>query len=33
VIGEGEGIHWPDVDEDLSIEGMLRGVPATRPKI
>ena len=33
VIGEGEGIHWPDVDEDISIEGMLRGVPATRPKI
>ena len=33
VIGEGEGIHSPDVDEDISIEGMLRGVPATRPKI
>ena len=33
VIGEGEGIHWPDVDEDISIEGMLRGVPAIRPKI
>jgi len=25
LIGEGEGIHWPDVDEDLSLEGMLAG--------
>lgn len=33
VIGEGEGIHWPDVDEDISVEGMLRGIPAKRPKI
>ena len=24
----GYGIHWPDIDEDLSIEGLLRGVPA-----
>ncbi|MFQ5474057.1 MAG: DUF2442 domain-containing protein [Dehalococcoidia bacterium] len=23
--GDGEGIHWPDVDEDLSLEGLLRG--------
>ena len=33
VIGEGEGIHWPDLDEDISIEGMLKGVPAKRLKI
>lgn len=26
--GGGFGIHWPDVDEDLSTEGLLRGVPA-----
>ena len=26
--GRGHGIHWPDVDEDLSVEGMLRGIPA-----
>jgi hypothetical protein len=26
--GGGFGIHWPDVDEDLSSEGMLRGAPA-----
>jgi hypothetical protein len=27
----GFGIHWPDLDEDLSTEGLLRGAPATRP--
>ena len=31
IIGDGQGVHWPDVDEDISIEGMLRGVPARRP--
>lgn len=31
IIGDGQGIHWPDVDEDISVEGMLRGVPAKRP--
>lgn len=25
ILGDGEGIHWPDVDEDLSIDGLLRG--------
>lgn len=30
VAGGGYGIHWPDVDEDLSTEGMLRGAPAPR---
>ncbi|HVP83588.1 MAG TPA: DUF2442 domain-containing protein [Rhizomicrobium sp.] len=24
----GHGIHWPKIDEDLSIEGLLRGQPA-----
>ena len=28
VAGAGYGIHWPDVDEDLSTEGLLRGIPA-----
>jgi hypothetical protein len=28
ISGAGYGIHWPDVDEDLSTEGMLRGAPA-----
>jgi hypothetical protein len=28
----GFGIHWPEVDEDLSVEGLLRGAPAaSRP--
>jgi hypothetical protein len=31
VSGGGYGIHWPDVDEDLSTEGLLRGAPAPRP--
>ena len=30
IAGGGFGIHWPDVDEDLSTEGLLRGVPAPR---
>ncbi len=28
LLGDGEGIHWPDVDEDLSVAGLLRGVRA-----
>jgi hypothetical protein len=28
LLGDGEGIHWPDVDEDLSVAGILRGTPA-----
>jgi hypothetical protein len=31
IIGSGEGIHWPDVDEDISVHGMLHGIPACRP--
>lgn len=31
LIGTGQGVHWPDVDEDLSVEGLLQGVPAHRP--
>ena len=27
-IGEGIGFHWPDLDEDLSVAGLLRGCPA-----
>ena len=30
--GYGRGVHWPDIDEDLSAQGMLTGVPARRPK-
>ncbi|HEV7241545.1 MAG TPA: DUF2442 domain-containing protein [Thermoanaerobaculia bacterium] len=28
LIGGGEGIHWPRVDEDISVAGLLRGSPA-----
>jgi hypothetical protein len=28
VAGGGFGIHWPEIDEDLSTEGLLRGAPA-----
>jgi hypothetical protein len=31
IAGGGYGIHWPDIDEDLSTEGLLRGAPAPRP--
>jgi len=31
-IGDGHGVHWPDVDEDISAEGMLAGAPAPRPR-
>ena len=30
--GGGYGIHWPDIDEDLSSEGLLRGAPAPYQK-
>ena len=33
IAGGGYGIHWPDVDEDLSSEGLLRGAPAPRQSI
>ena len=28
LIGNGEGIHWPDLDEDVSIEGLVLGKPS-----
>jgi hypothetical protein len=28
LIGRGEGIHWPDVDEDISIASLLAGSPS-----
>ena len=31
IIGDGHGVHWPDIDEDLSVEGMFHGIPARRP--
>ncbi len=32
LIGTGQGVNWPDIDEDLSVEGLLHGVPAHRPR-
>jgi len=32
IIGDGHGIHWPDLDEDISVDGMLHGMPARRPQ-
>jgi len=31
LIGEGEGIHWEELDEDISVAGLLRGVRASQP--
>lgn len=28
LIGKGEGIHWKDIDEDISVEGLLSGKPS-----
>jgi Protein of unknown function (DUF2442) len=30
IAGAGYGIHWPEIDEDLSVEGLLRVAPAPR---
>lgn len=30
ICGGGYGIHWPEIEEDLSTEGLLRGAPAPR---
>jgi hypothetical protein len=32
LIGDGEGAHWPEIDEDISACGMLTGTPARPPK-
>ncbi|MBM3289076.1 MAG: DUF2442 domain-containing protein [Candidatus Hydrogenedentes bacterium] len=31
-LGDGEGIHWPEIDEDISVEGLLAGIPARGAK-
>jgi hypothetical protein len=28
LIGRGEGIHWPELDEDISVEGLIAGKPS-----
>lgn len=32
IIGDGIGVRWPDIDEDISAQGMLAGVPARPPR-
>ena len=32
IIGTGEGVHWPEIDEDISARGMLLGQPACPPR-
>ena len=32
IIGTGQGVHWLDIDEDISALGMLTGTPAPAPK-
>jgi hypothetical protein len=29
--GSGQGVRWPEIDEDISVEGMLSSAPARRP--
>jgi hypothetical protein len=33
IAGGGYGIHWPEIDEDLSTEGLLRGAPSPEPPL
>jgi hypothetical protein len=33
LIGRGEGVHWPDLDEDISVEGMLAGRPSNESQL
>ncbi|MCS7287662.1 MAG: DUF2442 domain-containing protein [Roseiflexus sp.] len=28
LIGDGEGIHWPDLDEDIEVRHLLAGIPS-----
>ena len=28
LLGDGDGIHWPDIDEDISVVGLLQGRPS-----
>ncbi len=33
LIGRGEGIHWEDLDEDISVEGLLAGRPSAESQL
>ena len=32
LLGEGQGIHWPRVDEDISVDGLIAGQPSVEFK-
>lgn len=33
LIGDGEGVHWPELDEDISVENLLRGEPSGESQV
>jgi hypothetical protein len=33
IIGQGEGIHWPDLDEDIAVEDLLAGRPSGESQV
>jgi hypothetical protein len=33
LLGKGEGIHWPDLDEDISAENLIYGQPSGESQI
>ncbi|HEY7219562.1 MAG TPA: DUF2442 domain-containing protein [Candidatus Binatia bacterium] len=33
LIGKGQGIHWEDIDEDVSVEGLLAGRPSGESQV
>ena len=33
LIGKGQGIHWEDIDEDISVEGLLAGRPSGESQV
>ena len=33
LIGGGQGVHWPDIDEDISVANLLAGQPSTESQV
>lgn len=33
LLGDGDGLHWPALDEDLSVNGLLAGTPSVDVKL
>ncbi|MHB1200091.1 MAG: DUF2442 domain-containing protein [Polaromonas sp.] len=32
ILGDGEGVHWPEVDEDISVAGLPAGQPSAEAR-